>query len=137
MWGRRSQRDFEDEIRSHIELETERLKAQGISQDEAARMARRRFRNVGVAGDRFYHGRRLVWLDDTLRDMRHALRALVRSRGFLATCVVTLGLAIGAVAGMVAVVDKVLLEPLPHPTPDRLLALRGTVHPRDRAWGTP
>jgi putative ABC transport system permease protein len=126
MWGRRSQRDFEDEIRSHIELETERLKAQGISEDEAARMARRRFGNVGVAGDRFYHGRRLVWLDDTLRDMRHALRALVRSRGFLATSVVTLGVAIGAVAGMFAVVSKVLLEPLPYPNPDRLIALLGT-----------
>jgi putative ABC transport system permease protein len=124
--GRRSQEDFEDEIRSHIELETERLKAQGMSEAEAARMARRRFGNVGVAADRFYHGRRLVSVDDTLRDMRHALRALLRSRGFLATTVATLALAIGAVAGMFGVVNKVLLEPLPYPNSDRLTYLLGT-----------
>lgn len=126
MWGRRSQSDFEDEIRSHLELETERLKAQGMSEADAERMARRRFGNVRVVEDRFYQGRPLVWLDDFVRDMRHALRALLRSRGFLATSVVTLALAIGAVSGMFGVVNKVMLEPLPYPNSDRLMVLFGT-----------
>src|SRR6185436_5472560 len=68
----------------------------------------------------------LVSLDDTLRDMRHGLRALLRSRGFLATTVSTLALAIGAVAGMFGVVNKVMLEPLPYPNAERLLFLQGT-----------
>ncbi|MEX2283988.1 MAG: ABC transporter permease [Gemmatimonadota bacterium] len=126
MFGRRSQRDFEDEIRSHIELETERLKAQGMSEADAARMARRHFGNVEAARERFYEGRRLVSLDDTLRDMRHALRALLRARGFLATSVGTLALAIGAVAGMFGVVNKVMLEPLPYANPEQLTYLLGT-----------
>ena len=126
MFGRRSQRDFEDEIRSHLDLETERLKAQGMSDVDAAREARRHFGNVPVAGDRFYHARPWAWLDDTLRDMRHASRALFRSRGFLATSVATLALAIGAVAGMFDVVNTVMLEPLPYPKSDRLVYVQGT-----------
>ena len=49
MLGRRSQRDFEDEIRSHLALEVERLQAQGLSPQDAEREARRHFGNVGVA----------------------------------------------------------------------------------------
>mgnify|MGYP006165518217 CR=1 FL=1 len=41
MLGRRSQRDFEDEIRSHLELEAERLRAQGMSAPDAEYAARR------------------------------------------------------------------------------------------------
>ena len=54
MFGRRSQHDFEDEIRSHLQMEVERLKRQGMSPADAERLARRSFGNVGVAEDRFY-----------------------------------------------------------------------------------
>jgi putative ABC transport system permease protein len=123
MFGRRSQRDFEDEIRSHLELEVERLKAQGMPEVDATHIARRRFGNVGVAEDRYYHGRRFAALDDVMRDGRHALRGLLRTPAFLVTSVVTLTLAIGAVAGMFNVVNTVMLRPLPFPNSDRLVFL--------------
>ncbi|MGH7639170.1 MAG: ADOP family duplicated permease [Gemmatimonadaceae bacterium] len=126
MLGRRSQRDFEDEIKSHIELEAERLRAQGMSAEDADRAARRRFGNVGVAEDRFYHGQRFASVQDMLRDMKHAWRSLLRTPGFLVTSVVTLALAIGAVTGMFSVVNTVLIEPLPFPNADRLVAVSGT-----------
>jgi predicted permease len=59
-------------------------------------------------------------------DLRHAWRALLRTPGFLVTCVGTLALAIGAVAGMFSVVNTVLLRPLPFREPERLVALGGT-----------
>ncbi len=59
-------------------------------------------------------------------DLRQAGRALRRSPGFLVTCVVTLGLAIGAVAGMFNVVNTVILKPLPFPQAGRLVAVAGT-----------
>ena len=126
MFGRRPQNDFEDEIRSHLQLEVDRLKATGLSQTDAERAARRTFGNVGVAEDRFYHAQPLAWLHDAGRDMRHALRSLLRTPGFLVAAVGTLSLAIGAVAGMFNVVDTVLLSPLPFPRSDRLVYLMGT-----------
>jgi predicted permease len=122
----RKQEDFESEIRAHIEIEIDRLRKQGMSAEDAARAAQRTFGNTAAAGDRFYHGQRLAWLNDFLRDMNHARRGLFRTRAFLVTSVATLALAIGAVAGMFNVVNTVLLEPLPYPNPERLVALRGT-----------
>src|SRR4051812_43299839 len=126
MFGRRSQRDFEDELRSHLQMEIDRLVAQGMSPANAERTARRNFGNVGVAEDRFYHGQRFAWLQDAARDLRHAWRSLLRTPGFLVAAVGTLSLAIGAVAGMFNVVDTVMLQPLPFPRSDRLVFLMGT-----------
>jgi putative ABC transport system permease protein len=126
MFGRRSQRDFEDEIRSHLELETERLRAQGMSPADAERAARRNFGNVTATEDRFYHAQRFASMQDFGRDMKHAWRALRRTPGFLATTVATLALAIGAVAGMFGVVNTVMLSPLPFPDQERLVAMGGT-----------
>jgi predicted permease len=126
MLGRRSQRDFEDEIRSHLDLEAERLRAQGLSPEDAEREARRHFGNVGVTEDRFYHAQRFASFQDSGRDLRHAWRALLRTPGFLITSVVTLGLAIGAVTGMFSVVNTVILKSLPFPDSRRLMVVQGT-----------
>jgi predicted permease len=61
-----------------------------------------------------------------MTDLRHAWRALMRTRGFVITAVGTLALAIGAVAGMFSVVYTVILRPLPYPDSDRLVVLSGT-----------
>ena len=63
---------------------------------------------------------------DWLRDLRLSIRGLKRSPGFAAVSIGTLGLAIGATAGMFSVVNRVLLDPLPYADPDRLMAVRGT-----------
>ena len=126
MFGRRSQRDFEDEIRAHLNLEIDRLRSQGMSEAEAERAARRSFGNEIVAGDRFYHGQRFASVADWLRDLNHGWRALRRTPGFLLAAVLTLALAMGATAGMFNVVNTVMLEPLPFANPDRLVAITGT-----------
>jgi predicted permease len=126
MFGRRSQRDFEAEVRSHLQMEVDRLEALGMSPADAERVARRNFGNVSVSEDRFYHAQRLAWLQNAARDLRHAWRSLLRTPGFLVSAVGTLALAIGAVAGMFSVVNTVMLEPLPFPRPDRLVFLMGT-----------
>jgi putative ABC transport system permease protein len=126
MFGRRSQRDFEDEIHAHLDMEIDRLKAQGMHPADAERAARRNFGNVGVAEDRFYHGQQFAWAEDAVRDLRHAWRSLLRTPAFLAATVGTLALAIGAVAGMFDVVHTVMLRPLPYASPERLVFLFGT-----------
>jgi hypothetical protein len=54
-------------------------------------------------------------LTEWTTDLRHAWRALRRTPGFLATAVITLALAIGAVAGMFTVVRTVILDPCHSP----------------------
>ena len=62
------------------------------------------------------------WADD----VRHGARTLRRTPAFTATAVATLGLAVGVLAGIYTVLDKVLLDPLPYRDADRLVAIVAT-----------
>jgi hypothetical protein len=55
-----------------------------------------------------------------MRDLRYAVRLLLKAPVFTATAVLTLALCIGANTAIYTVVDRVLLRPLPYPRPDRL-----------------
>src|SRR5262245_14880938 len=55
--------------------------------------------------------------------LRHALRLLVRERGFTAAAVLTLGLGVGANTAIFAVVEAVLLRPLPYADAHELVTL--------------
>jgi putative ABC transport system permease protein len=60
-------------------------------------------------------------LMDRLLQLRHAVRALARHRGFATTAIVTLSLGIGAAVAIFSVVNAVLLAPLPYRDPSRLV----------------
>jgi putative ABC transport system permease protein len=59
-------------------------------------------------------------LSTFLGDMRLGARHLRRSPAFTSTAVVTLGVAIGATAAILSVIEPVLLRPLPYPSPDKV-----------------
>ncbi len=63
---------------------------------------------------------------DFSRDLRHAARGLLRAPAFTLGAVLTLALGIAPSAAMFAVLDAVVLKPLPFPNADRLVALWGT-----------
>jgi predicted permease len=62
-------------------------------------------------------------MDRMSLELRHAARRLLRSPAFTLTAVATLALAIGANAAIFAVVERVVLNPLPYPQSDRLTEL--------------
>jgi len=70
-------------------------------------------------------------MDDFTRDVRQAMRALIRSPGFATIAILTIGLGIGANTAIFSVVNPVLLRPLPYPAADRLVYVWGELPNRD------
>src|SRR6202008_2987247 len=58
-----------------------------------------------------------------MAQLSQMMRRLFRSPGFTLTTVLTLGVGIGATIAIFAVVNSILLKPLPFPNSDRLIAL--------------
>src|SRR5438093_4845403 len=87
-----------------------------MSQNEAHGAAVRAFGNV--------------ILDDVRRDVRFAVRALFRSRGFTAVAVLTLAVGIGANTAIFSLVDTLMLRALPVRQPEQLVEMLFK-HPRD------
>src|SRR5260370_32982671 len=119
----RTEADLAREVASHLGLLEDEFLRRGLTQEEARLAARRAFGGVEQAKELHRDARSFVSLDDARRDLRHAVRTLLRAPGFTATIVLTLALAIGANTAMFSVVSGVVLKPLGYPDPDRIVAV--------------
>lgn len=119
----RARRELEEEMRFHIERDVERLLASGHDPETARAEAERRFGSVGRARESAREDLGLRWVEQGIRDARHAARGLRRSPGFAVTAILTLGLGIGATTAIYSVVDAVVVRPLPYPEADRLVRM--------------
>src|SRR5580693_6648329 len=65
----------------------------------------------------------MALLDASLRDLRLAFRGLVRDKGFTAAALLTFALCLGANVALFAVVEAVLIRPLPYPNPEQIVTV--------------
>ena len=87
------------------------------------RRARVRFDGVEGMKDGCRQARGLRMIDECRRDVRYAVRGLRRQPGFTLAATLTLALGIGLAIGFFAVVDAILLQPLPFADQDELVVL--------------
>src|SRR3954471_8463149 len=119
--------EFDDEIRGHLALSIKERIERGEDPESARLAALKEFGNVTLTRDSMRAVWRSRWIDaaDGLaRDLRLALRSLLRVKGLAATVVVPLALGIGANAAIFSVVRGVLFRPLVNRDEDRLLYIR-------------
>jgi predicted permease len=121
--GRKALEGLSDDIRDHIERQTEENVARGMTPDEARRQARLALGNPALIEEdtRAVWGAR--WLDDLLRDLRYALRIFRQSPGFAATAVLSLAVGIAAATGLFSIVNAALLNPFPFADINRIVSL--------------
>jgi predicted permease len=114
---------LDEEIRFHIEQQTKKHIAQGMTPETARRAAEQRFGGVDHMKERTRDEFRPALIEDTIRDLRYGVRTLMRAPGFAFVSILTLGLGIGAATAVFSVLNGVLLRPLPYPSPDRIVRL--------------
>ncbi len=133
LFRRRQERELAEELRFHLEMEAEANMRRGMAGVEARRAALRRFGGVDRHAEAVRDERGVRVLEDMGRDVRYAVRSLVRARAFTLAAVVVLGLGTGGTAALFTAVSSLFLHPAPGVAPD---ARRVWITPRERGRAT-
>src|SRR5262245_58768803 len=127
---RKMERDLEDEIRSHLDMQIDDNLRLGMNPEEARYEALRKFGGVEQVKESYRDRSSLSAVDLTFQDLRYGLRMLWTDKGFIVIALISLVLGIGANTAIFSLVDTVLLKMLPVKNPEQLVILeRGDVPP--------
>jgi predicted permease len=121
--GGRFDRELDEEMRAHLELQAEANREAGMDAEEARYAAARQFGNEALLREASREAWGWHWLETWARDVRYTFRTLRRNPVFTIVAVLTLALGIGINTSIFNMVDALLLRPLPFPESHRLVSL--------------
>lgn len=108
----RAERDLEDELAAHLEMQVLKNRQSGMSPEDADRAARRQFGSLTVVREECRDERRIGLWETLCQDIRYALRGMRRAPGFALTAIVTIGLGLGINTAAFTVFNAYVLRPL-------------------------
>jgi predicted permease len=116
-------REFREEVQTHIELLKDRLMHQGMSREEAAKAAVRQFGNPVLVEQRHRDARSFLWFATVFQDVRYGVRMLAKNPGLTAIAITSLALGIGANTAIFTLAKAALFDALSVPQPGQLRLL--------------
>src|SRR5262249_4320670 len=127
---------LDEDILAHLALEVKQRIEAGESLEAAEIAARRAFGSVALSMEvtrgMWAHG----WFDALRQDVKFALKAMCKARGFTAAAILTFALGIGATTAVFSVVHGVLMRALPYPGAERVFLLWRLAPPSASIGGT-
>ncbi len=121
-WQRHND-ELAEELESHFRMALADRLARGEDRAAAERAVRRQFGNRARVAEVTRSMWRGAAIEAAVRPVRFAVRRLARTPIFAAACLATLAVGIGATVAIFAVVNSILLRPLPYPEADRLVSI--------------
>ncbi len=118
------ERELDEEVRFHLEMEIEQHVRNGMSPDGARRQAYKDFGGFEQIKEECRDARGTRLIDNVWQDLRFGARTLAGRPGFSIAVIAVLALGIGANTAIFSAVNGVLLQPLDYEHGERLLLLR-------------
>lgn len=129
----KNDRDFANELESHLQMHIDDNIRAGMSRQEARRVAIMKLGGVDQAKEAYRDRTTIPFLESVVQDLRFTLRQLRKNPAFTITATAMVALGIGASVAIFAFVDAALIKPLPYHNPSRLLFVTETTPDIPRA----
>jgi len=116
-------RELTAEMESHVQLHIEENLRAGMNAEQARRLALIKLGGIEQTKEAYRERKGLPMLETFLQDLRFAARMLGKNPGVTTIVVLTLALGVGANTAVFGLVNGILVQRLPVPAPEQIVAL--------------